>query len=193
MVNSVLSSGILILCFLANGCGFGTVRVPTGAMQPTIPIDSYILWDADAYRNHSDIKRFDLVLHTLPTDEKRQKPGISENTRFIFRVIGLGSEKIEIKNGQVLINNRILDEPFEKISFDDNFGPIAIPENEYFLLGDNRAESEDSRYWKPSTIEKERIIAHELGHFFAQSLENPKSRLEEEVLANDFAKQILQR
>ena len=127
-------------------------------MQPTIPIDSYILWDADAYRNHSDIKRFDLVLHTLPTDEKRQKRGISENTRFIFRVIGLGSEKIEIKNGQVLINNRILDEPFEKISFDDNFGPIAIPENEYFLLGDNRAESEDSRYWKPSTIEKERII-----------------------------------
>lgn len=148
---------ILFVCCLAIGCGYRFVKIPTGAMQPTIPIDSQAVIDESAYASKT-IERFDLVIHKAPFDEKHKKLGIDENTRFIFRIIGLSGEKVELKKGQVFINDKPLDEPFEKIKLDDNFGHILVPENEYFLLGDNRPGSDDSRYWKPSTIKKENIL-----------------------------------
>lgn len=87
-----------------------------------------------------------------------RKLGIDENTKFIFRVVGLSGEKIEMKNGEVFVNDKLLEEPFNKNKSSDNFGPIIVPKNEYFLLGDNRPESNDSRYWKPSTIKRENIL-----------------------------------
>ena len=158
MTKSILSCSILILCFVANGCGYGSVRVPTGAMEPTIPIDSYIIWEKAAFDGGNSVNRFDLVLHTLPLDEVRKKRGLSEDDRYIFRVIGLGGEKVEIKKGVVYINDQQLEQPFEFNLSDEDFGPVQIPSKEVFLLGDNRPESEDSRYWKPSTIGRERII-----------------------------------
>lgn len=127
-------------------------------MQPTIPIDSYVIWEKSAYAAANDVKRFDLALHTLPASEKNRKRGIDENARFIFRVVGLGGEKVEIKNGDVFINDSKLDEPFEKNPSTDSFGPILVPEDEYFLLGDNRPESEDSRFWQPPTVGHARIV-----------------------------------
>ncbi len=70
----------------------------------------------------------------------------------------MSGEKVEIKNGKVFINDDLLDEPFEKIPFSDNFKAVVIPENEYFLLGDNRPESNDSRYWKTIFIKRENIL-----------------------------------
>lgn len=148
---------LLLLCVATIGCGHGLVKVPTGAMLPTIPIDSYVAWDKDAYAIE-EVKRFDLVLHTLPFDEKRKLLGAKEDTRYIFRVVGFGGEKLEIKNGQLFVNDQVMDEPFEKVASDDNFGPVVVPRGEYFLLGDNRPESDDSRFWKPPTIGKERIV-----------------------------------
>lgn len=158
MVRSILSFSILVLCFFTIGCGYGSVRVPTGAMQPTIPIDSYVIWEKFSYDHGDPVQRFDLVIHTLPFDEVRRKRGLSENDRYIFRVIGLGGEKIEIKKGVVYVNDEQLGQPFEFIQSDDDLKPIQIPSNEFFLLGDNRPESEDSRFWKPSSIGRERII-----------------------------------
>jgi signal peptidase I len=153
-IRSVL---LFLLWFVAFGCGHGLVKVPTGAMQPTIPIDSYVAWEESAYANE-EVNRFDLVLHTLPLDEKRKRIGSKEDTRYIFRVVGLGGEKIEIKSGQLFVDDQKIEEPFEKILSDDSFGPVVVPQGEYFLLGDNRPESEDSRFWKPPTIGKERIV-----------------------------------
>lgn len=127
-------------------------------MQPTIPIDSWVIWETMGLDSGTEVKRFDIVLHTLPSDEKRQKRGIDENTLFIFRVVGLGGEKVEVRKGKVLINDIELIEPFKTSPPDNEFGPIVVPVNELFLLGDNRPESEDSRYWKPATIGRERII-----------------------------------
>jgi signal peptidase I len=146
-----------LLWVLTFGCGHGLVKVPTGAMEPTIPIGSYVAWESDAFATE-DVKRFDLVLHTLPLDEKRKRLREEAETRYIFRVVGLGGEKIEIKRGQLLVNDQKIDEPFEKVASDDIFGPVMVPQGEYFLLGDNRPESNDSRFWKPPTIGKERII-----------------------------------
>jgi len=156
-VNTVFTYYILAICFFASSCGYGSVRVPTGAMQPTISVGSYVIWDKSAYASANDVKRFDLVLHTLPPSEKNRARGIDENTRFIFRVIGLGGEKVELRNGDVFIDGKKLNQPFEKNPSTDSFATILVPVNEYFLLGDNRPESEDSRFWQPSTIGLERI------------------------------------
>jgi len=149
---------ILIFCCLAIGCGFHWVKVPTGAMQPTIPIDANVITNEAAYSSGKPIERFDIVIHKAPIDENYKKLGIDENTKFIFRVIGLNGEKVEVKNGEVFINGNLLDEPFEKIPSSDNFKAVVIPDNEYFLLGDNRPESNDSRYWKTISIKRENIL-----------------------------------
>jgi signal peptidase I len=157
-MRTFIACAVLIFCTLAIGCGKRWVKVPTGAMQPTIKIDADVITDETAYSSGQPIKRFDIVIHKAPVDAKMKSVGIKENARFIFRVVGLGGEKVEIKNGKVFIDDKLLDEPFEKYSSNDDFGPIFIPENEFFLLGDNRSESLDSRYWKPSTIKRENIL-----------------------------------
>jgi signal peptidase I len=143
---------------LAVGCGMRWVKVPTGAMQPTIKIGSNAIIDETAYSSKQTIERFDLVFHKAPIDEQMRELGIDENTKFIFRVVGLSNEKIELKNGQVFVNDKLLKEPFEKYPSEDDFGPVVIPDNEFFLMGDNRPESNDSRYWKTVTIKRENIL-----------------------------------
>jgi signal peptidase I len=149
---------IFVFCCLAIGCGRHWVKVPTGAMQPTIKIDANVITDETVYASGQPVERFDIVIHKAPIDDQMRRIGLKENDRFIFRIVGLGGEKVEIKSGKVFINDKLLDEPFEKYPSGDDFGPITIPENEFFLLGDNRSESLDSRYWKPSTIKRENIL-----------------------------------
>ena len=80
-----------------------------------------------------------------------------------MRAVGLPEEKLEIKNNAIYINDQMIEEPFERItdSADPkrNFGPILIAKDEYFFVGDNRPNSEDSRYWTKATIHKNEIVS----------------------------------
>jgi signal peptidase I len=106
---------------------------------------------------NSLIQRFDIVVFNMPEDIKKIT-GEKGNIKIISRIIGLPGEKIEIRQGKAYINNKLLDESFEKVlDLEKDFSAIEIPKNEYFLLGDNRPESLDSRYWKKPTVSREEI------------------------------------
>ena len=124
-------------------------RIPTGAMEPTIHNGDHII----ARRVH-DIERGEIVVFKYPLEQK---------TMFMKRVIGVPGDTIEIKAKHVLANGHELVEPYavhdDEVTYPsdahlpepyrsrDNFGPVKIPPNEYFVMGDNRDKSSDSRYW----------------------------------------------
>lgn len=150
---------ILVFCCLAIGCGlqkYISVRHNVAAsesMSPTIKPGDHFASVGIKDNDIDPIDRFDIVVFKPPPNPKR---GIDENMRWVFRVVGLSGEKIELKKGLVFINDKQLAETsFEKVTSQDDFKAIVIPQNEYFLMGDNRPNSEDSRYIK--TIKREDI------------------------------------
>lgn len=113
-------------------------RIPSGSMEDTLLIGDFLFVNKFYYKFH-DPQRFDIVVFKFPKDRK---------TNFVKRVIGLPGEVIEIREGKTYVNGKPLDEPFLKepmrMSY---FPPTYIPPNNYFVMGDNRNNSYDSRAW----------------------------------------------
>lgn len=125
--------------------------IPAGSMLPTLQINDRLIIDKWSYRFQPP-QRGDIVVFS-PTDTLKQK---HYKEAFIKRVIGLPGEKVEVKKGQVYINDRSLDENYIAESPKYQFGPVKVPPNSYFVLGDNRNNSFDSHYW--GFVPRENII-----------------------------------
>jgi signal peptidase I len=120
----------------------GIMYMPSGSMLPSIQINDRFLIDKAVYRSQPP-QRGDIITFQ-PTDVLRQQ---NFKDLFLKRVIGLPGEKIEVKNGFVYISGKRLQENYLEEPPNYQFGPVVIPIDQYFVLGDNRNNSYDSHYW----------------------------------------------
>jgi signal peptidase I len=122
-----------------------TFYIPSGSMEPTLMIGDRILVDKLSYHLHA-VHRGDIIVFARPPGETLE-PGVND---LVKRVIGLGGETISAQNGEVYINGSPLKEPWlPKGVVTDDFGPVHIPQGDYFVMGDNRGFSSDSRVFGP--------------------------------------------
>jgi signal peptidase I len=118
--------------------------IPSGSMEPTLQVGDRVLVNKLSYDFHS-VHRGDIVVFAKPPNDT--SPGVKD---LIKRVIGLPGETISAQEGHVDINGRQLAEPWlPKGVTTGNFGPVVIPKGDYFMMGDNRGDSADSRILGP--------------------------------------------
>jgi signal peptidase I, bacterial type len=117
--------------------------VPSPSMVPTIEVQDRFLLNKTAYWFKKP-QRYDIIIFKPPA-----AAGAKDD--FVKRVIGLPGETLQVHRGVVYINRKPLQEPY--ITPDrapiQEFGPVMIPDDNLFMMGDNRNNSEDSRFWGP--------------------------------------------
>ncbi|NLT94600.1 MAG: signal peptidase I [Clostridia bacterium] len=129
----------IFLSFLLQTFVFEARSIPTCSMEPTIQINQKILVNKFIYRFKSP-QRGDIIVFTPPENK-------DNDLEYIKRVIGLPGDKIEIKDGFLYLNDKLVIEEYVKEKANYEFGPVKVPENCLFVLGDNRNESYDSHAW----------------------------------------------
>lgn len=115
------------------------VKVEGTSMQPQLSDQDRIFVNRFIYR-FKEIDRGDVVVFWYPRDREKS---------FIKRIIGMPGDSVEIQKGLVYINGKKLDEPYLKPEFRDfrSFNRVVVPQGKYFVLGDHRNSSNDSRSW----------------------------------------------
>jgi signal peptidase I len=141
-------------------------KIPTGSMENNLLIGDHLLVNKFVFAPTlsaaesaalpiDPIRRGDIIVFKYPEEPERD---------FIKRTIGLPGETVELRNKKVYINNQPLDEPYVHFLFPPEpsgpgdadvtdfdvrrqYGPVTVPADHYFMMGDNRDNSQDSRYW----------------------------------------------
>jgi signal peptidase I len=111
--------------------------IPSGSMEPTLLVGDKLFVNKFIYR-FKPIHRFDVIVFKYP-----QNPKVD----YIKRVIALEGETVQLIDGKVYINGQPIEENHKMYPSYDNFGPVKVPQGHLFVLGDNRGNSEDSRYF----------------------------------------------
>lgn len=147
---AVLAAGLLFMLALRAYTGLRVYQIASDTMEPAL-LEGEIIVAAERFYKKEKPKRGDVVVFRF---EKNGAP-----RDFIKRVIGLPGEKVEIVNRRVYVNDRVLDDPWGRHrdraarpaaeSPRDNMAAIVVPRGFLFVLGDNRDDSFDSRYYGP--------------------------------------------
>ncbi len=140
----VVVGGALIIALVIKTFLLQAFYIPSSSMVSTLNIGDRVLVNKLSYKVH-DVHRGDIVVFERPPGEAD-----SEITDLIKRVVGLPGDTVEGRNGQVFINGEPLDEPYldEGVTTGD-FDPVEVPADHLFMMGDNRGDSRDSRFFGP--------------------------------------------
>jgi signal peptidase I len=138
-------------------------------MQPAIEAGDYLICNLIFYRSHTP-RRGDVVIFKYPRDE---------SIDYIKRIIGLPGDTIELRQNTLFVNDREVQEPYAMYGgngngptlWPRNYGPYFISENEYFVMGDNRDNSSDSRDF--GTVKRENIEGKAAFIYFSWDMEIP--------------------
>ncbi len=149
----------LIVAMLLKTFIFANAVVPTGSMLNTIHEGDRIIASRIEY-NFNDPERFDIIIFKAPDEVAKG----NEKEYYVKRIIGLPGETVTIVNGVVYVANasgkttQLRDDFVTACTPTGNFGPYTVPENSYFVMGDNRENSIDSRYWATTNYVDEDLI-----------------------------------
>jgi signal peptidase I len=164
----------LLLALMIRTFIIQAFKIPSGSMEETLLIGDHILVSKFAYGTHIpneipflDIKLFedivlfssvpkreDIIVFKFPKDERRD---------FIKRAIGLPGDMLEVRQQKVYINGKLHEDAHARHTESasdsplvprDDFGPVLVPDGHVFVMGDNRENSQDSRYWGFLNVEK---------------------------------------
>jgi signal peptidase I len=152
----------VILALFVRTWVFQAFKIPSGSMEPNLQIGDHLIVNKmefaptaraieRALLPHRDVRRGDVIVFKYPEDPERD---------FIKRVIGLPGDRVELRNKRVLINGQPLEDPHayylepplagrpaRPSDVREEYGPVTVPDRQFFVMGDNRDNSQDSRYW----------------------------------------------
>lgn len=144
----------VVVAIILKSVVFANAVVPTGSMLNTIQEGDRIIASRLAYINN-DPQRYDIIIFKYPDNEEKI---------FVKRVIGLPGETVQIVNGVVYVTKAdgetiMLDDSFvTEEEPEGDFGPFTVPDGAYFVMGDNRNSSHDSRFWKNKYVYEDKIL-----------------------------------
>lgn len=149
---------VVIVVLIVNNFLLINAKIPSESMEQTIMTGDHVFGNRLAYLFEKP-KRFDIVIFKYPDHEKEL---------FIKRIVGLPGETVEIKDGKVYIDGseEPLDDSFTPEKPLGDYGPYVVPENSYFMLGDNRNYSKDSRFWNNPYVAEEKILGKAVIRYF---------------------------
>ena len=151
----------VVLALFVRTFVFQAFKIPTGSMKPNLLVGDHLIVNKFIFAPTAfglerallpmrPIERGDILVFKYPEEPERD---------FIKRVIGLPGDTLELQNKTILINGQALSEPYADYIFPAaaeahiegdlrrKYGPVTVPEGQYFMMGDNRDDSQDSRYW----------------------------------------------
>ena len=150
-IRMVLLTLLALSIFVASVQGFW---VSGDCMRPGLITGDRLLADKLTYRLHPP-HRGDVIVFYYPRDPEQI---------YVKRVIGLPGETVEIHSGDVYIDGHHLTEPYRIYQAHGSMGPRTVPSGDYFVMGDNRDVSDDSRYW--GYLPKQEIIGRAVGRYW---------------------------
>jgi signal peptidase I len=178
-----------IIALFATTYVIQAFKIPTGSMESNLLIGDHLLVNKFAYGLHSGVlskilpykepKRGDIIVFKYPN---------SPEVAYVKRLMGMPGDKLELIGRTLYINGTPLKEPYtqyiESESVYGHFGPVYIPQDQYFAMGDNRDNSMDSRWW--GTVPRDYILGKALVIYW--SFETPR----DEYLQTGFFDRIKQ-
>jgi signal peptidase I len=168
----------LVIALLVRGFVIQAFKIPSSSMEPTLLIGDQLLVNRLSYvvkipftdivlANIGKPKRGDVIVFRFPQDHSKD---------FIKRVIGIEGDTIEIKDKKIYLNGKLMDDPHAHFAEErilprnpdvprDNAGPIIVPKDSYFAMGDNRDRSLDSRFW--GFVKTDELVGRALITYFS--------------------------
>jgi len=170
---------VLVLVILIRTFAGEPRWIPSSSMEPTLQIGDNLIIEKVSYR-FGEPNRGDIIVFYPPHHEldaslwgkfARMIGFFGKDEAYIKRIIGLPGDEIEVVPGKgVYINDSLLKEPYKKEVFNGlclpemHCGPLTVPEDSYYMMGDNRNNSTDSKYW--GFLPEERIVGKAVFRFW---------------------------